>query len=246
MPTIKTPHFTLDVYTAGDRNAEHLALCLPGYCDTKDYPDIRTHTKLLGSRGYYAVSFDPPGTWKSAGDISQYTTTNYLQAIDELIAHFGDRPTLLVGKSMGGRMAQLGAKNPAVIGFISVVGAGSSAVTASTSSSDWPSNPRHMPQRDRPENPKLFRNFSIPYSFVEDSLQYNSLQVVSKLYMPKLYIAGQDDSLVSPERLKEAYDAAAEPKEFIVLPMGHDYRRDPEKLRLVNDTIADFVTRHKL
>lgn len=246
MSTIKTPHFTLSIYTAGNQNAERLALCLPGYCDTKDYPDIRTHTELLGSHGYYAVSFDPPGTWESAGDISQYTTTNYLKAINELITHFGNRPTLLLGKSMGGRMAQLGAKNPAVIGFISVVGAGSSAINANPSPVDWPSNPRHTPHRDLPENPQRFRDFSIPYAFVKDSLQYNSLQVVNKLHMPKLYIAGQNDPLVPPEHLKETYDAAAGPKEFIVLPMDHDYRRNPEKLKLVNDTIAGFLVRHKL
>ncbi|HSX00166.1 MAG TPA: alpha/beta hydrolase [Patescibacteria group bacterium] len=244
--SLKTPHFTLAAYIRGDSTAERIALCLPGYCDTKDYPDMRTHVELLASRGYYAITFDPPGTWESTGDISLYTTTNYLLAINELIAYFGDRPTLLIGKSMGGRMAQLAAQNSAVIGFVSVVGAASSAVTNARSVADWSENSRRTPHRDLPHNPKQFRDFLIPYTFVEDSLTYDALDVVDKLVMPKLYIAGENDPLVPPRRLKEAYDAAAESKEFVVLPMDHDYRRSPEKLQLVNTTIADFLVRHHL
>lgn len=247
MQTIKTLHFTLAVYMTGDPGAKRLALCLPGYCDTKDYPDMRTHADLLGKRGYCAVAFDPPGTWGSAGDITEYTTTNYLQAIDELIAHFGHRPTLLVGKSMGGRMAQLAAQNPAVIGFVSVVGAAGSPMPTNLTAQAWPAHPRRTPHRDLPQDPSRFRDFSIPYSFVKDAAQYDAFDALGALTMPKLYnIAGKDDPLVRPERLRLAYDAAAAPKKFVVLPMDHDYRRDPKKLALVNDTIALFLDQYQL
>lgn len=245
MLTIQTASFALAAYAAGKPDAKRLALCLPGFCDTKDYPDMQTCVDMLAHRGYYALSFDPPGTWQSAGDESDYTTTSYLQAITELIAHFGPRPTLLIGKSMGGRMAQLSAKNDAVIGFVSVVGAADSPA-ADVEQEDWPTHPRHTPHRDLPNNPKQFRDFIIPYEFAVDAKQYNSLNELRGLTMPKLYIAGRDDVLVSPERLKQAYDASGEPKEFVVLPMGHDYRRDKGQLTLVSETVAHFLDVYNL
>jgi pimeloyl-ACP methyl ester carboxylesterase len=244
--TIQTPSFTLAVYAAGKPNAKKMALCLPGYCDTKDYPDMRTHADLLAARGYYAVAVDPPGTWESAGDIAEYTTTNYLKAIDELIAHFDNRPTLLVGKSMGGRMAQLGAQNPAVVGFVSVVGSATGAVADGISEQEWPTHPRRTPHRDLPEDPAHFRDFIIPYSFVEDAATHNAFGVIRSLKMPKLYLAGEDDALVSPATVQRAFNAAAEPKQFMVLPIDHDYRKDPAKLTLVNDAIIRFLDKNNL
>ena len=239
---ITTPSVSLGVYTAGDPQAPKLALCLPGYCDTKDYPDLRTHADLLAKHGFYAVAFDPPGTWGSAGDITEYTTTNYLKAIDELIALYGSRPTLLLGKSMGGRMAQLGAQNAAVCGFVSVVGAATGAVADDIfTKKEWPTHSRHTPHRDLPNDPAQFRDFVIPYSFLEDAATYDTFAVLPGLTMPKLYIAGETDTLVPPEKLRRAYKAAGEPKEFVILPMGHDYRKDRSELKRVNDTIARWL-----
>jgi pimeloyl-ACP methyl ester carboxylesterase len=243
---IRTPHFDLAAYAAGEAYAPRLALCLPGYCDTKDYPDMRTHADLMAGRGYYALAIDPPGTWESGGDIGDYTTTSYLQAVDELIHYFGDRPTVLVGKSMGGRMAQLSAQNAAVVAFISVVGSATGAVADNITEAEWPTHSRHTPHRDLPGNPTHFKDFVIPYSFVKDAERHDAFSVIGGLRMPKLYIAGADDTLVTPAKLRRAYEAAGEPKEFVVLLMGHDYRKDPAQLQLVNDTIARFLDDHHL
>ncbi len=79
---IKTPSFELAVYIKGKSDAKKLALVLPGRLETKDYPHMRSHVNYLAKRGYLALSFDPPGTWDSPGEIEFYTMTNYLKAIN--------------------------------------------------------------------------------------------------------------------------------------------------------------------
>jgi len=118
---IKTKSFQLATYEKGDADASELALLLPGRMDTKDYSHMHSHVNYLSKRGFYAVSFDPPGTWGSAGDISLYTMTNYLKAVDELIQHFDNKQTLIMGHSRGGSMAMLsGSRNKYIASIIAV------------------------------------------------------------------------------------------------------------------------------
>ena len=104
---VKTKNFKLAVYTKGNPNSAKLALVLPGRLDTKDYVHMRSHVNYMASKGYFALSFDPPGTWESPGDITLYTMTNYLKAINELIDHFDNKPTFVMGHSRGASMAIL-------------------------------------------------------------------------------------------------------------------------------------------
>ena len=85
MELIKTKSFELAAYSKGLITSNKLAIVLPGRLDTKDYPNIQGHVEYLAKRGFYALSFDPPGTRESLGDISLYTTTNYVKAVNEVI-----------------------------------------------------------------------------------------------------------------------------------------------------------------
>lgn len=76
---VKTKSFDLAVYKNGDEYASKVVLVLPDKLDTKDYASMRSHVDFLASKGFFALSFDPPGTWESPGDIWLYTTTSYIQ-----------------------------------------------------------------------------------------------------------------------------------------------------------------------
>src|SRR5690606_21567041 len=122
MKLIKTPSFELAVYLQGNFNAARLALVLPGKLDTKDYAHMRSHVDFLATKGFLAVSFDPPGTWESPGDIELYTMTNYIKAVNELISYFNNRPTFVMGHSRGATIATIvGAQNKNVFAFASVM-----------------------------------------------------------------------------------------------------------------------------
>jgi hypothetical protein len=56
-----------------------------------------------------------------------------------------------------------------------------------------------------------------------------------------LVIAAEQDSLISLESVKAAYERAADPKELIVLPIAHfAIYSDPWLSRAANDAIAWF------
>lgn len=105
MNLVQTKSFKLAIYSKGDKNSPRLALVLPGKLDSKDYPHMHSHVDYLAKKGYFALTFDPPGTWESPGDIKLYTMTNYIKAVNELIENFGNKPTFVMGHSFGGSIA---------------------------------------------------------------------------------------------------------------------------------------------
>lgn len=237
--TIKTPSFELAVVKEGNEDAEKLMLCLPGRLDTKDYAHMRGHVAHFAKQGYLAVSFDPPGTWESPGDISLYTTTNYKQAVDELIEYFGNRPTVLLGHSRGGSLAMLaGCDNEHVTHIIAVMShTGPSGLKEEDIQRGY-----YRSKRDTPEGyAEPEKVFKLPLAYFEDGKQHDILTPLKCSSKPKLFFYGAQDVLVTPEEVKEIYEAAAPPKELRELQCGHDYRRHPEKIEEVNTVVEEFL-----
>ena len=247
MKIIKTKTFELAVYEKGDPNSSKLAIVIPGKLDTKDYIHNTSLVDYLAGRGYFALSFDPPGTWESPGDIELYTTTNYLKAVDELIGHFGNKPTLLAGHSRGGTIAMLaGPKNSHVTHFIPIF-----------SYYDAPSDPSEerivdgkvISHRDLPPGnmkTKEKKEFGLPLNYFEDGKQYNALAGLKKCTKPKLFFYGVKDDMNDPEDVKKAYEESAEPKMIHALNSEHDYRYHPEIIKEANQIIGKFLDDYPL
>lgn len=242
MKTIKTKSFELAVYAKGDQNSSKIAILLPGQLDTKDYPHMISHVDYLASRGYFALSFDPPGTWDSPGDIKLYTMTNYAKAINELIELFGNKPTVLMGHSRGGSMAMLvGPVNDCVTHIIAVM----SNITPSKLdpqdvTGDVKISYRDMPPNDR-ENKK---RFDLPVYYFEDAKKHNIFEGLKKCSKPKLLFYGSRDILVKPENVEVAYKIASDPKIIHELNSEHDYRYHEDIVQEVNDEVGKFLEKH--
>lgn len=236
MELITTKSFTLATIQFGDPAAEKLMLCLPGRLDTKDYAHMVAHAEYFAEHGYFVVSFDPPGTWESPGDIALYTVENYLKAIDELIEHFGDRPTVTLGHSRGGTMSMMaGIRNPHITHFVAVMshygpsGRPDVAQDFQVSTRDLP------PGTERTEERKEFK---LPMSYFDDDTDYTGLETCEK---PKLFFYGTEDVLVTPADVRETYDVAAEPKVIHELDSDHDYRLHPAVIAEVNQVVEKFL-----
>ena len=245
MNIIKTKSFELAVYAKGNPSSLKLALVLPGRLDTKDYVHNTSLVDYLASRGYYALSFGPPGTWESPGSIELYTTTNYLEVVDELIEHFGNKSTLLAGHSRGGTIAMLaGPKNSHVTHFIPIF-----------SYYGAPSDPEEerivdgkvMSYRDLPPGNTKTREqkeFGLPLNYFEDGKQYNTLPSLKDCTKPKLFFYGTEDDMTEAEDVKKAYDESAEPKMIHSINSNHDYRYRPEAIKEINKVIGLFLDKY--
>lgn len=247
MGIVKTKSFGLAVNESGDGKARKLAIVLPGKLDTKDYSHMRSHVEYLAGRGYLAVSFDPPGTWESEGDISLYTLSNYADSIDELIDYYGNKPTFLVGHSMGGSVSMMvGTRNPYVIGFSSIMSSSSYKPGKYTDYPDetWKRNGYRESKRDIPGENKYIE-FNLPYTFLEDRVRFDVKRDLSNCPKPKLFVYGQDDRLVEPDIVKEAYEVSAEPKEIASIGGGHDYRYHPVLVQEVNGILGKFISKYE-
>lgn len=245
MKIIKTKTFELAVYERGDLSSPKLAIVIPGRLDTKDYVHNTSLVDQLASRGYLALSFDPPGTWESPGDIELYTTTNYLKAVDELIEYFGNKPTLLAGHSEGGTIAMLaGPKNPHVTHFIPIF---SYYGAPSDPSEERIVDGKVISHRDLPPGnmkTKEQKEFGLPLNYFEQGKQYHALTGLKNCAKPKLFFYGVKDDMNDPEDVKKAYEESVEPKMIHALNSDHDYRYHPEIIEEANHIIGKFLDRY--
>lgn len=234
-----TSSFELAVYQKGDPDSDRVALVLPGRLDTKDYAHMVSHVNHLAALGYYALSFDPPGTWESPGGLNLYTTSNYVKAVNELIKILGNRPTLLMGHSRGGAVAMLSSDNPSVHGLV---------LAMANYGIPTPPDPekiqgdvlieyRDLPPGSRNQDKK----FLLPLAYFEDLGKHSPAEILKKFDGPKLMICGTHDKYIRPEKVCEIYEALKPPKEFLELDVDHDYRHHSDLINRVNQAITEFI-----
>lgn len=243
---ITTKSFRLAIYAKGSRKADKLALVLPGKLDTKDYLHIRNHVNFLSAKGYFALSFDPPGTWESNDDITQYTMSNYLKATNEIIKYYGNKPTFIIGHSLGGSIAILaGTKNQYVTHFASIMSHSTfnPNIKKQYPNIGWRNKGYKIHLRDTPqEYPDKSKTFKLPYAFLEDEIQYDMLIDLSRCKKPKLFIAGSKDINVKPEFVQNAYNISSKPKYIYTIDSNHKYCKNERLIDEVNVIIDKFLT----
>jgi pimeloyl-ACP methyl ester carboxylesterase len=240
---INTSKFELAAITAGGPSADKIALVLPGRLDTKDYIHMISHINILSTLGFYAVSFDPPGSWESSGTLEDYSTTNYVQVVNEIIDQY-DRPTLLLGHSRGASVAMLASDNPNVKALVLAMATYGPAVEPSTGEikGDYAVSFRDLPPGS--EHTAKKKEFHLPLKYFEDSKIYNPSAKLETFSGPKLIICGTKDAFFSPQEAKDKFDELKPPKEFLELDTEHDYRLHPEIIDEINQSIKEFVEKY--
>jgi len=247
MALIQTSSFTLSIYSQGDQNAAKLALVIPGKCDSKDYAHMHSLVDFLATKGFFALTFDPPGTWGSEGYGNKYSSTNYLKAIDEIIAFYGNKPTLLVGHSRGGKITIVaGSRNPHIVAYAAIM----SQLPEREDIKDdkeWKEKGFETTLRALPPGtgPRV-KEFPLPYSFLEDQNTYFLTPEIKACTKPKMMVWGKQDTIVPFGKVKKTYDVLSQPKELHEVDSDHDYWLRPEIMQNINVLVADFIEKYSL
>ena len=224
-----------------ETKTERLAILCPGYVDSKDYKHLVGLAEALSKQGYTVVRFEPTGTWESEGDISDYTTTQYLEDIKNVLEYMlkkeDYRYILLGGHSRGGQVSILyAARDPRISLVVGIM----PSTRRSMGREERKETGVDISERDLPDNKEEKREFRVPYSHVEDREQYDVVKDVKKIRASLILIAGELDDLVLPEEVKEIFDSANGPKKLIIIPgIGHDYRQNDEEIKIVNGNILE-------
>jgi pimeloyl-ACP methyl ester carboxylesterase len=224
---------------------DKLAILCPGYLDSKDYKGLVGLAETLEEQGYTVVRFDPTGIWESEGDISDYTTSQYLEDIknvlDHMLSQADYRQILLGGHSRGGQISILYAARDSRISIVLGIMPSSGPIQG-PHREEWERAGVSISQRDLPNDKDKTREFRVPFNHVLDRDQYDAVCDVKKIKVPIIFIAGEWDNLVPSDKVKKIFDSANEPKKFLIIPkIGHDYRYNDSEVKTVNKKILELL-----
>ena len=219
-----------------------VALLIPGYLDSPDYQHLLIFEKRLKELGYTVERIDPCDLWKT-GNIENYTLTNCLKQIKDRISYYQDQKSeeiILIGHSMGAFTAIVGGvENDGVSKIIALC----PPPTRKLSASKWINREPRLSKRDLPEDPNQFREFVVPYSYVEDALQYSAVESAKKIDKSFMLFIAMEDKAVPPEETEKIAVAAKNPYVVRQPNMGHDFRNSKEESEIVMDKIEEFLSK---
>lgn len=217
-----------------------LALLLPGFLDSPNYLHLRLFEKRLNELGYITERIDFCDLWKG-GDIRDYTITNCLKQIRERVEFYKEQnfeEVVLIGHSMGAFMSIIaGSRIEGVTKIVSLC----SPPDRKGSEKKWVNKGPRISKRDLPDNPSEFREFAVPYSYVEDALQYSAEEEVKIIYKPLMIFIALEDTVVLPELTERIVNNANNPYVVRQEKIGHDFRHSEDECEIVMKHIEKFL-----
>jgi pimeloyl-ACP methyl ester carboxylesterase len=225
---------------------DRLIILCPGNVDSKDYNHLIKLAETFSKQGYTAIRFDPLGTWDSDGTESDYLTSQYLNDVASVLKYMLDQKPyteiVLGGHSRGAMISIIYAVNdPRISKIISIMPPSPTTEKELKENKyiDWKKNGFKISVRDVPGSSDT-RRYKLPYANLVDKLKFNVNEYVSRVEIPILFVAGELDSVCSPEDVKSIYDKANKPKKYLLLKgIGHDYRHNFSEIEIVNKKIID-------
>lgn len=235
------------------KEATTLVVLLPGFLDTKEFPHITTLTKELAQTGYLAISFDPTGLGKSGGKIEDYTCTQYLEDLEDIVRHFQNKfdyikDIIVIGHSLGGIIASIYAFKHQNIALLIPIMSPEAIVFSQNYQEryiEWKKQQFKTFETSDPESAGQRKTINLSFDYVEDGLQYQVMDIIKKISAPIVFIAGSADTRVPTEHIRSIYEAANPPKKLIVLEgIRHNYRKEQNQIEIVNKTVLDTIKKY--
>jgi pimeloyl-ACP methyl ester carboxylesterase len=225
-----------------------VAVLLPGFLDSKDYAYSVALAHSLPTIGITAVRFDPRGTWDSTGRPADCTTTQQMHdvmAILDSLAYVDPDRRILIGFCYGAYVAALSAVSDNRITEVVAIMPTRSFIWTEDydeSKDTWRVDGERRYVRDLPGSAGTVM-VRVPYSVVADAKNYLAVDVWDKVHQPILFVAGEDDDLITPEGVRKLRDqCSSQRKDLVVLPgVYHDYHYDEKQVEKVNRTVLGWL-----
>lgn len=217
-----------------------VAFLLPGYLDSPDYLHLKIFDERLTELGYVVERLDLGNLW-STGKPDKYTVTDFINQIKERLNFYKQKDPeeiLLVGHSRGAFTAIIAGNR---ISEISKIIALCPPPDIKNSVHKWKEKSLRLSKRDLPNNPQIYREFSIPWTYVEDSLKYSAVNEVKNLEKPLMIFISLDDQVVLPEWTEKIVSNAQNPYVVRQPNMGHDFRHSQTECNIVMKEIEKFL-----
>jgi len=218
-----------------------LALLLPGYIESPDYRHLVIIDNKLKDLGYATIRVDACDLWKK-GDCSHYSTTDYVKQVADIIdSYLSQDPTevVLIGHSLGTLVA---AHISNLYSQVTRIVCICPPISLDRSDHKW-INGLRTSKKDLPNDPKSFREFSVPFSFVEDRKQYSLTESLRKNTKSVFIITGTEDPSV--QEVRDVVRVIQIKNYMEIEGMGHDFRQSEELCQLVANEIAKYLEKQE-
>ena len=229
-----------------------LVFIMHGLGGFKEQDHIKTFADAFREKGFTVIRFDTTNSiGESDGKYEDATLTSYYSDLEDVIdwakkQEWYQHPFTLLGSSLGGISVVLYAeKHPqdilALVPSSPVVSGKLSVETEkkyhAESFADWEKS--GWRETKSVSKPGVIKR--LPFSAMQDWLQYDTIPNAKNLTMPVLIIVGEDDTSTPPESVQILYDALPGPKKMEVIKNAPHTFRDPKQLKKVHDVLAEWI-----
>ncbi|MDD5109870.1 MAG: alpha/beta fold hydrolase [Patescibacteria group bacterium] len=231
--------------------ARGLAFVMHGLGGFKEQPHLQVIADAFLRHGYTVVRFDTTNTLgESDGTYEQATTTNYLQDLEDVIVWASQQPWYhepfcLVGHSLGGictaLYAQRHPRKVKALAPISTVVSRELSVAASGEEAMALWKKHGWKVEESRSKPGVMKR--LPWSFVEDGMQYDLLPKAKALTMPVLLAVGELDETTPAPHQKILFDALPGKKELHVIRGAPHTFHDPKHLDAIKKIFDRWIVK---
>lgn len=230
------------VVVEGEENTAGLAFLMHGLGGYKDQPQILAAEEAFLEAGYTVVRFDTTNTFgESDGEYEKATVTNYYEDLEDVITWASEQewcqePFVLLGHSLGGICTTLYAekfpeKIKALAPLSTVISGELSVASREEAAAEW----QRTGWREEESISRPGTTRRLPWSHMEDRLQYNILLEAEKLTMPVLMVVGSKDDITPLEHQQIFYQVLPGFKELhIIEGSQHTFRSEEHVTKLKN------------
>lgn len=212
----------LSVIIDSPDNPTGLAFIMHGLGGFKEQPHIQKWAEVFKTNGYTSIRFDTANTvGESEGEYEKATITNYYEDLEDVILwsktqSFYKQPFCLAGHSLGGICTTLYAEKfpeeVKALAPISTVVSGKLSFDAHDKNVLKTWEQTGWRERESKSKPGIIKK--LPWSHMQDRLQYDLLVNAKKLTMPVLLMVGSEDTTTPLAHQRILFDKLPGKKEI--------------------------------